>query len=93
MSGFCGVNFAMRPVAASRTTEAAATGVDVGAGPTTVNVVGVSVVGSIRKPEGTVKVALTPAVAHTVVALAAGFVDSTETCPAALGAAALKIHT
>ncbi len=63
-----------------------------GAGPVTVNVVGVTVVGSIRRPDGTVKVALMPAVGHTELALAAGLVDVTETFPAAFGAAAVKVH-
>ena len=93
MRGLCGVNVAMRPVAASKVTDAAITGVEAGAGPVTLNVVGVNVVGSIRSPDGTVKVALIPAVGHTALALAAGFVESTDTFPVALGAAAVKVHT
>ena len=77
VSATCGVNVAIRPVAASSTTDAAVTGVK--AGPVRVKVVDVSVDGSIRKPDGTLKVALTLAFGHTVVAPAAGLVDNTET--------------
>ena len=87
------MNVAMRPVAGSRDTEAAVTGVEAGAGPVTINVAGVNVVGSMRKPEGTEKVAFTPVAGHTPVAFAAGFVDNTATLPAAAGAAAVKVHT
>jgi hypothetical protein len=80
-------------VAASRVTDAAVTGVDVGAGPTKVKVVAVNEVGSIRVPDGTEKVALIAAFGHTVLALAVGFVESTETFPAALAAAAVKVQT
>ena len=67
----------MRPVTASSTTDAAVTGVK--AGPVNVNVAEVTVEGSIRWPEGTLKVALTLALGHTPVAPAAGLMDSTET--------------
>jgi hypothetical protein len=80
-------------VAASSVTADAVTGANPGAGPVTVKVVDESVVGLIREPDGTVKVALIAAFGHTVLALAAGFVDSTDTFPAALGAAAVKVHT
>jgi hypothetical protein len=83
----------MWPVAGSREMEAAVTGVEAGAGPVTMNVAGVTVLGSIRKPEGTAKVALMAAAGHTPVAFAAGFVDSTVTFPAAAGAAAVKVQT
>ena len=77
MSAASGVKVAIRPVAASSTTDAAVTGVK--AGPIKVKVVDVNVDGSIRKPEGTLKVALTLAFGHTPVAPTAGLVDITET--------------
>ena len=66
------MNVAICPVAASRDTDAAVTGVEAGAGPVTMNVVGVTVVGSMRDPEGIVKVALMADAGHTPVAFAAG---------------------
>ena len=87
------MNVAMYPVAGSRETDAAVTGVEAGAGPVTMNVVGVTVVGFMRDPEGTVKVALMAAPGHTPIALAAGLVESTDTFAAAAGAAAVKVHT
>jgi hypothetical protein len=70
-----------------------ATCVDAGAGPVTVNVVGVNVVGSIRNPDGTVKVALMPAVGHTAGALAVGLVETTDTFPAALATVVVNVQT
>src|ERR1700674_1041164 len=93
VSALWGVNVAMRPVAGSRATDAAVTGVEAGAGPVTIKVVGVNVVGSILKPDGIGKVALMPALGHPVLALAAGLVESTDTFPTGLGAAAVKVHT
>ena len=89
------MNVAMVPVAASRETDAAVTGVEAGAGPVTMNVVGVTVVGSMRDPAGpgTAKVALMADVGHTAVALMAGFVEDTVTFAGAVGAAAVKVHT
>ena len=84
---------AICPVAASSETDAAVTGVEAGAGPVTMKVEDVTVVGFRRNPEGTVKVALTAEVGQIPVALAAGLVESTETLPAAVGAAAIKLHT
>jgi hypothetical protein len=83
----------MVPVLGSNETDAAVTGVEAGAGPVTMNVVGVTVVGFMRNPDGTVKVALMAAAAHTPVALAAGLVRDTDTFPGTLVAAAVKVHT
>jgi len=91
--GAFGTNVAMVPVAASRETDDAVTGVEAGAGPVTMNVVGVKVVGFIRDPEGTVKVALMAEVGHTPVALSAGLVEDTVTFAGAVGAAAVNVHT
>ena len=78
VSALAGVNVAMRPVAASSTTEEAVTGVEAGAGPVTVKLAVVTVDASMRKPDGTLKVALILASAHTPAAPAAGLVDSTD---------------
>src|SRR5580700_3282130 len=93
LRGACGVNVAICPVAASSETVAAATGVEAGAGPVTMKVADVTVVGFRRNPEGTVKVALMADAGQTPLALGAGLVDSTETLPAAVAAAATKLHT
>ena len=87
------MNVAIWPVEGSKLIDAAVTGVEAGAGPVTTNVVGVNVVGSIRKPDGTVKVALIPPLEHAVFEPAAGLVEPTDTLPTGLGAAAVKVHT
>ena len=79
MSAFCGVKVAIVPVAESSVTDAAVTGVNVGAGPASVNVAAVTLRGSMRKPTGTVKVALMVAFGHTADWPAVGLVDLTET--------------
>jgi hypothetical protein len=88
-----GVQVAMRPVATSRITEAAVTGVEAGAGPMTVKVAALTARGSIRKPEGTLKVALTVAVGHTPLTATAGEVESTETFADGTAAADMKACT
>ena len=69
---------AILPVAASRATDAAITGVDAGAGPATTKVADVKVDGSRRAPDGTVKVALTVALGQTFAAALTGEMASTE---------------
>src|SRR5204863_9886968 len=87
-----GVKVAMRPVGASSATVAAGTATM--PGPVNVKVVDVMVSGSMRSPEGTVKVALTVAAGHTPAAAARGFVEPTETFAGGIGAAAVvKVHT
>jgi hypothetical protein len=49
--------------------------------------------GSIRKPEGTVNVALMVALGHTAIAPVAGVVDSTDTLAGGTAAAVLKLQT
>ena len=89
-----GVKVPMVPVATSSTTDAAVTDVDAGAGPVTVNVVALTVLGFIRRPTGTVNVALTDAVGHTPVWPAAGLVDATEIFAGGRAAVAVvKVHT
>jgi hypothetical protein len=83
----------MVPVAVSSVIDDAVTGVDAGNGPVTVKVVAFTVVGFIRKPEGTVKVALMPVFGHAVAELAAGLVEATDTCPAAVGPTVVNVHT
>src|ERR1700694_1985246 len=73
----CGVNVAMVPVAVSRTTDAAVTEVRAGDGPVTVKVAALTVLESIRRPAGTVNVALTDAFRPTPAFPAAGLVDFT----------------
>src|SRR5450759_4117499 len=89
----CGVNVAIVPVAASSATDAAVTEVTAGDGPVTVNVAALTVLGSIRRPEGTVKVALTDAFGHTPDSPAVGLVDFTVTFAALTAAAVVKVHT
>lgn len=93
LRGLSGVKVAMRPVALSRTTDAAVTGTGMGDGPATVKVAVLIMVGSIRIPEGTLKVALMAALLHTPVPFALGLVDSTETFAGAAGPAVVKVHT
>ena len=89
-----GLKLAMRPVAASSTTEPATTGTRPGAGPVTVNTAELMVDGSMRRPDGTLKVALMLALVQTPPALAAGWVDSTETLAGGTAVAAVaKVHT
>ncbi len=59
----------------------------------TVKVVALSVCGFMRKPDGTLKVALMGAVGHTPVAAAAGIVEVTVTFPGAAAAPVVKVHT
>jgi len=65
----------MRPVAASSTTDAAVTGAE--PGPVTVNVNVLIVSGSMRKPEGTLKVALMLALGQTPTAPPVGATATT----------------
>src|SRR5687767_11684906 len=60
----------MRPVAASSATDAAATGVE--PGPVRLNVAVLIVAGSMRTPEGTLKVAFRGAPGHTPEAALSG---------------------
>src|ERR1700734_2492208 len=89
----CGVNVAMVPVAASSDTDAAVTEVNAGEGPVTVKVAALIVLGSIRSPAGTAKVALTAAFGHTPVSSAVGLVDFTVTFVDVTAADAVKVHT
>ena len=83
----------MVPVAASSTTEAATTEVVVGWARER-KVPASMVLGSIRKPDGTWKVALTEAFGQTPVWFADGLVDCTVMLPATAAAAAVvKVHT
>ncbi len=93
MRAVCGLKVATRPVAASRVTDAAMTGVSAGAGPVTLKVAALTVAGSMRRPEGTLNVALAVALGHTPVALTAGLVESTDTLAAGAAAAVVKVHT
>ena len=99
VSGLVGVKVAMRPVAASTITDAAATGVAPGAGPVTMKVAVVTVDGSSRNPEGTLNAALILAPGHTPVAPAVGLVESTDTFVGPPGGggmiapAVVKVHT
>ena len=93
VSGFAGLKVAIRPVATSSTTDDAITGVIAGAGPVTVNVAVVIDRGSIRNPEGTLKVALMLAPGHTPVAFADGLVLTTETFAGAVGPAVVNVQT
>ena len=92
-NALCGVKVAMRPVAESRVTDDATTGVEPGAGPTTANVAVFTVNGSIRSPDGTLNVALMEAPGHTLVAFADGLVDCTETLAVGPGADAVNVQT
>ena len=91
MSELSGVKVAMRPVGVSSATDAAVTTVT--PGPVRIKVPVVTVAGSIRKPEGTVKVALTLELEHTAGAPAAGLVESTETDADGAAVAVVKVHT
>src|SRR5579872_4732454 len=79
LSALWGVKVAMVPVAGSSTTEAAVTGAKPGPGPVTVKVTLLMVVGSICRPDGTLKDALTFVLGHTLIAFAAGASATTET--------------
>ena len=73
--GASGVKVAMRPVATSSTTEDASTLVP--PGPVSVKLPALIVAGSMRRPEGTAKVALMASVRQTLAAPSAGLVDAT----------------
>ena len=87
-----GVNVAIRPVAASIVTLSATKGIKVGAGPVIIKVVVFTLAGSIRKPVGTVKVALIFESKQTIGAPARGLVDSTEILAAGMAAVVVKLH-
>ena len=91
VSGSSGVKVAIRPVAASRTTDDATTDVVPGAA-VTVNVAALTVSGSMREPEGTLKVALI-AVIQTPEVPAPGLVEDTETLASAIGPAVRNVQT
>ena len=93
MRGPFGVKVAIRPVGLSRTMDDAVTGVKAGPGPVTVKLAALMVVGSIRVPEGTLKVALMVAVVHTSFAPAMGLVESTVTFAGGTGVVVVKVHT
>ena len=83
----------MLPVAPSSTTDPAVTGVDAGAGPVKRKVAAVMADGSMRKPAGSLNVALTAALGQTLPAFAAGLVDSTEMLAGVVAAAVVKLQT
>lgn len=63
------------------------------AGPVSVKLAALTDAGSIRSPEGTLKVALTEASVHTPVAPAVGLVDNTEIFAALAGPLVVKTQT
>jgi hypothetical protein len=92
LNGCSGVNVAMSPVA-SRATDPSTEGL-AGAGPVTIKFVpAMTVVGSICKPEGTTKVALTLELGHTAGALGTGNTEPTVIFPAGAAAAVVNVHT
>ena len=86
-----GLKVATRPVAESSNTDAAVT-LDC-AGPVSVKIAALMVAGSMRSPDGTLKVALTDASVHTPVVPAAGLVESIEMLAALTGPLVAKVQT
>ena len=85
---------ATRPVTISSETDAGITEAKLnGPGPFTVKVPAVIVVGSMRAPEGTPKLALIAAPGQTPVAPAVGLVESTEMLAGATAPAVRNVQT